>query len=330
MVGRIPPGIKRPRPVTQLGARSRDRAAGRSVAAGCRYNRRVPRAPVFLALALAALRCTSPADPSDGTTSTTTSATSTSVTDDPGTTADPDGSTTAVPTTGEPPCFDPDVCPPVCDTLLQDCPAGFKCTGVKPSLLAPYAGTACVPDNAGVGAPADDICINADDGSDTCDPQTMCMQFGSGEGACLPFCTGAHDAPTCADPARVCARIDRLWPLWLCVPPCDPLAYACTDADLGVSAMVCAPASVGFGCVLRGHLQGAALGQPCADHRDCTGAAHCAAQADVPGCTGASCCAAYCDLAAPDCPVAGQSCVPYYAQGEAPPGLEDVGLCGVP
>jgi hypothetical protein len=235
------------------------------------------------------------------------------------------------PDLGGPPCTDPVRCPPECDTILQDCPSGQKCTGVKSSLLAPYGGTACVPDNAGQGSPAGSICLNATDGGDTCDAGSMCVQFGAGEGACAPFCVGDADAPACDDPALVCARVDHVWPISLCVPSCDPLEYDCPDADLNVSVMVCQPAAVGFGCVLRGNLDGHALGEPCADHRDCIAAARCAPPDDVPGCAGPDgCCAAYCDLTAPSCPLAAQSCVAYYEPGEAPPDLEDVGLCAVP
>lgn len=232
------------------------------------------------------------------------------------------------PDLGGSPCTDPRRCPPACDTILQDCPAGQKCTGVKPSLHDPFSGTACVPDNAGQGAPPGSICLNSSDGADSCDERAMCMQFGSGEGTCLAFCAGPADVPGCADPAQVCARVDHRWPISLCVPACDPLAYDCPDADLGVSAMVCQPAAVGFGCVLRGNLDGHALGEPCSDHRDCIAAARCAPPGDVPGCSNPDgCCAAYCDLLAPACPLPGQSCVAYYGPGEAPPGHADVGLC---
>ncbi len=223
---------------------------------------------------------------------------------------------------------------PRCDPLLQDCPAGFKCTGVKPTLEGPYTGTACVPDNANGGSSPGSICINAGDGTDTCGPDSMCVQFGSGEGACVAFCTGSPDTLACADPQQVCARTDTQWSLFLCVPPCDPLAYDCPDLDFGSGVMVCAPATIGFGCVLRGHLGGSPFAAPCINHRDCTAAAHCAPPGYVPGCAAASgCCDVYCDTSEPaPCPLAaeGQACIPYYAPGEAPPGLENVGVCAVP
>ncbi len=297
-----------------------------------------------LLLLLAPITCAPSEAPSPASSSTTTDLTSTSSATDltPSSTSSAstssaadltDSRATLEPTTGAPPCIDPQVCPPVCDTVAQDCPRGEKCTGVKPSLHAPYAGTACVPDNAGQGAPPGSICINASDGSDTCDAASMCVQFGSGEGACVPFCAGPQGAPTCGDPSLVCARTDHLWPISLCVQPCDPLAYDCPDAGLGVSAMVCAPAGLGFGCVLRGNLDGAGLGAPCDDHRDCIAAALCAPTGRVAGCEHpGGCCAAYCDLDDPAACTqpAGHDCNPYYAPGEAPPGLAAVGLCTLP
>jgi len=233
--------------------------------------------------------------------------------------------------TGDPPCTDPAVCPPVCDTLLQDCPAGHKCAGVKPGLDAPYVGTACVPDNAGVGSEPGSICITGADGSDTCGPTSMCVQFGSGEGACVPFCVGEPAAPGCADAQLVCARTDRDWPVYGCVPTCDPLAYDCPDLDFGAKAMVCQPAAVGFGCVLRGDLDGRAPGEPCVNHRDCTAAALCAAPEAVPGCAGErGCCTQYCDLTLPGPCAPGQACAAYYEPGAAPPEHADVGVCAAP
>lgn len=292
------------------------------------------RARVVSLLALLVPGCAASAVPADTTAGGSSGVGSTAADVTDGATSTSAAATTGgepAPDLGAPPCTDPIRCPPACDTVLQDCPAGQKCTGVKPGLDEPYRGTACVPDNAGQGTAAGSICLTGTDGTDTCGPDSMCVQFGTGEGACVPFCAGPVDAPGCDDPALVCARVDRTWPISLCVPTCDPLAYDCPDADLGVSVMVCQPAAVGFGCVLRGDLDGHALGEPCVDHRDCVAAARCAAPDDVPGCPGPDgCCAAYCDVAAPTCPLAGQSCTAYYAPGEAPAGLEDVGLCAVP
>lgn len=294
------------------------------------------RAPLLLLLPLA---CAPPeADTTTSTSTTTTEATTptdTPTTTTATTTSTTTEATTTAPSTTEtttPSCTDPDLCPPACDTLAQNCPATQKCTGIKPGLDSPFTGTACVPDNAGEGGPPGGLCFTGIDGADTCDAAGMCMQFGTGEGACLPFCAGPAEAPTCADPSLVCARIDRTWPIDLCVPICDPLAYACPDAGLGKSVMACAPASVGFGCVLRGHLDAAADGEPCDEHRDCSGPALCAASDRVSGCEySGGCCAAYCDITTPaSCPPGpgGHMCVPFYSNPrDAPPEHADVGVC---
>jgi hypothetical protein len=296
---------------------------------------------------LIAPACTPPATGPGSTNETGTSTTATATTEIPTTTppgsstgsttdtTQPTTTTTADPTTTGEPCLDPERCPPACDTLQPTCPKGQKCTGVKPALDSPYTGTACVPDNAGEGGPPGGLCFTGAHGDDTCDEAGMCIQFGTGEGACLPFCAGPPAAPTCADPSLVCARIDHLWPIDLCVPPCDPLAYDCPDLGVGKSHMACAPASVGFGCILRGNLDAAADGEPCDEHRDCTGPALCAPPERVFACDHpAGCCAAYCDITdLATCPPGpgGHMCVPYYANPrDAPPGRENVGLCTLP
>jgi hypothetical protein len=42
------------------------------------------------------------------------------------------------------------------------------------------------------------------------------------------------------------------------------------------------------------------------------------------------CCAPFCDLSSPDCPGVGQTCLPWFEPGMAQPGLENVGVCGIP
>lgn len=289
----------------------------------------MPRIAPHCLLSLLTLACASTAEPAStsetGATMPANTSSSGGSTATPPTTSSSSSGASSASDTGE---------PLACDTLLQDCPAGFKCSGVKPTLEGPFTGTACVPDNADGGSPPGSICINAADGSDTCGPDSMCMQFGSGEGACVPFCAGSVDAPACADAGQVCARIDTQWPLYQCVPPCDPLAYDCPDVGVGSLAMVCAPATVGFGCQLRGHIGGLPFAAPCVNHRDCTAAAFCAPPGHVPGCAGPDgCCDVYCDTSDPaPCPLAaeGQGCVPYFAPGEAPVGRENVGVCAVP
>ncbi|HET6582137.1 MAG TPA: hypothetical protein VFG69_01795 [Nannocystaceae bacterium] len=54
---------------------------------------------------------------------------------------------------------------------------------------------------------------------------------------------------------------------------------------------------------------------------------------DATGCVAASCCNEYCDLTgATPCSGAamGQECIAWDDTGQAPPGYEDVGYCGLP
>ena len=50
---------------------------------------------------------------------------------------------------------------------------------------------------------------------------------------------------------------------------------------------------------------------------------------DFLGCADAACCSSYCELSDPtSCTEFGLVCYPWYAEGQAPPGFEDVGICG--
>ncbi len=49
----------------------------------------------------------------------------------------------------------------------------------------------------------------------------------------------------------------------------------------------------------------------------------------LPACDTMSCCSPFCDLQSPLCP-APLECIPWYEEGQAPPGLEPIGVCGVP
>jgi hypothetical protein len=110
-----------------------------------------------------------------------------------------------------------------CDPEAQDCPSGQKCNPV--GALAPWQGTTCVPDNAGTGSPPDTPCFTGPDSTDTCDPDTMCLQLGTGEGACTAFCT---DVPADSCPAAErCVLFDQAIGLKLCALRCDPAAPAC-------------------------------------------------------------------------------------------------------
>jgi len=103
---------------------------------------------------------------------------------------------------------------------------------------------------------------------------------------------------------------------------CDPLG---DDCDSGEG---CYWDGGGFSCLFAD--PGLSEGEPCGFINDCAGGLLCASAEVVPDCQGSACCAAFCDLNDPVCQLEGTECVEFFEEGNAPPGLEGVGLCGLP
>jgi hypothetical protein len=150
-------------------------------------------------------------------------------------------------------------------------------------------------------------------------------------GTCVAFCTGSQDDPSCEDPATTCV-IANGGVLILCLPVCDPLLQECPEGQ------ACYPVNADFACApdASGPDLGA-YGSPCEYINACDPGLFCGDAAIVPDCAGAQgCCSEFCDLADPEgnaqCSGAagGQECTPWYAEGEAPPGYEQVGACSIP
>lgn len=201
-----------------------------------------------------------------------------------------------------------------CDVWAPDCPDGLKCT---PDDL-------CVPvvrDPAAAGEPC-----TAD--PDTCAEGLYCSSIDSdtGMGRCFELCTGSPVTPACS-PNTVCIATGNAH---MCFPTCDPLAPDCAVSD------ACVPNPNNFDefvCVLVVESpEGSELFSPCAYTNACAPGLFCADPQHAvecdPNTTG--CCLPFCDLTQPTCPGEGQECVPWYDMDPAPPGLEDVGFCGLP
>lgn len=108
------------------------------------------------------------------------------------------------------------------------------------------------------------------------------------------------------------------------VDGCDPIAQNCPDGQ------ACYPVMAEFDCY--GISEAGAQGDDCGFIDVCDAGLFCANAAIVDGCMDdVGCCTAFCDLS--DLPDPCQDispamfCVPWYAEGEAPPGLELVGAC---
>jgi len=109
-------------------------------------------------------------------------------------------------------------------------------------------------------------------------------------------------------------------------PACHPLFADCLKGE------GCYPSGDGFHCAVDASGAGGMFGDPCAAHPECQVFFFCAQPGGVPNCLGnVGCCTTFCDTTAPpDCPGAGQECIPWYEDDAAPPGLDDVGACFIP
>jgi hypothetical protein len=206
-----------------------------------------------------------------------------------------------------------------CDMIAQDCGPGQKCVAYKAELFGDWVGTACVEAST-QGAPVGSICFTGEGGIDTCGPDSMCLQLGTGEGVCFPLCV----AGSCAEIdglAYNCERLDgfQAAPLGqgvhVCQLDCDPLQSTCPAELFG-----CYPGVSRFSCRIS-NPGPKPEGYACTDHLDCAPGTLCA---DPAGC------ARYCELGvAATCEgsVVGQACVALFEAGSAPAGHESVGIC---
>ena len=134
--------------------------------------------------------------------------------------------------------------------------------------------------------------------------------------ALVPVCEGSRAEPQCDDGLE--CLVEGNEDVVFCLPSCDPLdSGTCTRQE------TCVPATSGFVCTR--HNPEAAPQDDCI-FDTCAAGSMCTLDA-IPGCDTMPCCIPYCDLAAPACPNDGDECTPFYAPGEAPDGLDDVGVC---
>lgn len=219
-----------------------------------------------------------------------------------------------------------------CDIYAQDCPRGEKCMPWANDGGDAWNATRCVPLDPSPGQPGD-VCTvegSAVSGIDSCDASVMCWDVDpeTNVGHCVAFCTGSPADPSCADPANACATID-VGVLNLCLPSCDPLMQDCADDE------ACYAVADVFVCVTDGSTEKGMPGDPCDMIDGCDGGSTCVSADVVPDCVASGCCSPFCSLAAGDTPCTdalgpGVVCVPWFEEGAAPPGMEDLGACGIP
>lgn len=213
-----------------------------------------------------------------------------------------------------------------CSLWEQDCNAGMKCVPYDSMHTGVVDATRCV-EVADPPRAAGDPCATEGGvvGLDDCDVGLLCWQLdGEGQGTCIPLCVGAPADPQCDD-GLVC-DVSNGGLLPLCLTRCSPLTKDCPDGQICISA-----GPEGFVCDGDASGEEGQYGDPCEFINVCDPGLLCLDSTNVPGCNTPGCCTPYCDLTMPECPGAadGQECLPYFPNDSAPPGLENVGVCGM-
>lgn len=219
-----------------------------------------------------------------------------------------------------------------CDNFLQDCPEGQKCMPWADNGTNAWNATKCVDVKADPKQPGDPCTVEGSgvSGIDDCDKGVMCWEVDPGTmmGTCVEQCKGTADAPVC-DGGGSCF-VSNMGVLNLCLPTCDPLAQDCPGTGL------CIPNPNNqeeFTCVLDASGDNGKAFDPCEFINACDKGFLCADPALGTECDAQAigCCLPFCDTSmAVDCPGANQTCIAWYDMGAAPPGLESVGVCGIP
>lgn len=223
----------------------------------------------------------------------------------------------------------------LCDVFDPSCPSGQKCMPWSTDGGAGWNAWGCFPVDEDPVAVGETCLLRGEPwtGLDGCEEGSMCWDIDveTLEGTCVPFCIGSALDPTCADPARFCDISGDGTP-YLCSPWCDPVAPDC-PAGQG-----CYPESTWWTCRPPGGPGGnGAYGEPCGAIDWCEPGLVCRPPGAVPQCEDdIGCCSEVCDLGDPlgdaQCSGAaeGQTCQPWYDDGDAPAGLEHVGMCALP
>ncbi|MBC8074201.1 MAG: hypothetical protein IAG13_38130 [Deltaproteobacteria bacterium] len=217
-----------------------------------------------------------------------------------------------------------------CDSFAQNCPADEKCTPwandgggswnatrCSPLSDAPVAlGGACTVEGSGVS------------GVDNCEVGSMCWGVDADTlmGECVELCSCTPETPVCNTPNTACV-ITNQGALALCLGVCNPLdPEACEDGS------GCFAVGELFHCAADASGSEGAPGDPCAFVNACDPGSFCAGAALVPGCAGSvGCCSAFCSVEAGDGCLAGQECLPWFAEGQAPDDcLGELGACSAP
>jgi len=222
-----------------------------------------------------------------------------------------------------------------CDVFAQDCPEGEKCSAYAEGGSNSWNATKCVP-VTGEGTPGD-VCATEGggvSGLDNCAKGSFCWDVDEeNKGLCVELCTGTEAAPVCSDEGTFNCAVVNEGVLNLCLPDCDPLVQDCVGDD------VCIPVVDVFVCVLDASgADGGKQFDPCEFANACDKGLLCLNPSAAMECdpNAGGCCMPFCDLSDADADTScdatakGTSCLSLYAEGQAPPDYENVGICVLP
>lgn len=294
--------------------------------------RSAPRSPAPGALLLTALACgPAPGEPPTGSPATAGSSTSSDGGDVLGPSDEPPIPTPDLATLDDDGPHGDFIVPPdggsknlECDLWTQDCPDGSKCNIWATDGGNAWNATKCTeldPDPDQPGEPCT-VVESGVSGIDSCAIGSLCWNVdpATNTGTCVQFCQGGEANPVCADPTTTCEGRD----FSLCLPLCCPLEQDCREGD------ACYPFEDTFQCAPDASGDHGRFGDPCEYLNVCDPGLFCASASSVPGCEGSSgCCSRLCDIGMDTCAALDPdlACVPWFAEGHAPPGFERVGGC---
>lgn len=219
---------------------------------------------------------------------------------------------------------------PPCNVWSQDCSSGEKCMPIGVSDSG-WTAARCSP-VAEFPVALGDPCTMSEGplgGFDDCDEGAFCYFWDAetGEGKCLPFCTGGPLNPQC--PSGMACGFDVLGTMALCRAECNPLEQDCEEPNA-----ICrdVPGGDAFACYVQGGLLSESSTQPCTTDNGCPAGSFCAPSEKVLGeaFSGGFRCTPYCDVSDPmvECPLQDQDCVVWFPDDPGEKGK--IGACFVP
>ena len=217
-----------------------------------------------------------------------------------------------------------------CDPYAQNCPPGQKCMYWANDGGSSWNATGCFeidPDPDEVGEPCT-VEGSGTTGIDSCVFGAMCWDVDpeTNEGTCVEMCAGSYFEPFCSDPSTMCAGRGP----YLCLPSCCPIEQDCPEGQ------ACYPIQDTFTCAPDASGDVGALGDACEFINVCDPGLICLDSSVLPPgypCeSAAGCCAALCETHQSTCSRLDPAleCTLWYGEGEAPPGLERLGVCTLP